>query len=57
MLTYMDMRHTEIKPHLSLNVEALETPIQAFEGKQPLEKTEAIQTTQDANNNGKLQGQ
>jgi putative transposase len=40
--------HNEIKPHLSLNIEALETPIQAFHRKQPLEKTEAIQTTQDA---------
>jgi putative transposase len=40
--------HNEIKPHLSLNIESLETPIQAFQRKQPLEKTEAIQTTQDA---------
>jgi putative transposase len=27
--------HNEIKPHLSLNIEALETPIQAFHRKQP----------------------
>ena len=40
--------HNEIKPHLSLHIETLETPIQAFHRKLPLEKTEAIQTTQDA---------
>jgi len=40
--------HNQIKPHLSLNIETLETPIQAFHRKQPLEKTETIQTTQDA---------
>jgi len=40
--------HNEIKPHLSLNIEALETPIQAFHRKQPPEKTETIQTIQDA---------
>ena len=40
--------HNEIKPHLSLNIETLETPIQAFQRKQPPEKTEAIQTIQDA---------
>jgi len=40
--------HNEVKPHLTLNVESLETPIQAFQRKQPLEKIEAIQTTQDA---------
>jgi putative transposase len=40
--------HNEIKPHLSLNIEALETPIQAFQRKLPLEKAEAIQTIQDA---------
>jgi putative transposase len=40
--------HNEVKPHLSLNIEALETPIQAFQRKLPLEKTEAIQITQDA---------
>ena len=40
--------HNEIKPHLSLNIEALETPIQAFQRKLPLEKTQAIQTIQDA---------
>jgi transposase InsO family protein len=27
--------YNEIKPHLSLNIEALETPIQAFQRKQP----------------------
>jgi len=31
-----------VKPHLSLNIEALETPIQAFQRKLPLEKAEAI---------------
>jgi len=40
--------HNEIKPHLSLNIEALETPIQAFHRKLPLEKAEATQTIQDA---------
>jgi len=40
--------HNEVKPHLSLNIETLETPIQAFHRKLPLEKTEIIQTTQDA---------
>jgi putative transposase len=40
--------HNEIKPHLSLNIEALETPIQAFHRKLPLQKTEATQTIQDA---------
>ena len=40
--------HNEIKPHLSLNIETLETPIQAFHKKLPLEKTENIQTIQDA---------
>jgi putative transposase len=40
--------HNEIKPHLSLNIEALETPIQAFQRKLPLEKAEAIQEIQDA---------
>ena len=38
--------HNEIKPHLSLNFEALETPIQAFQRKLPLEKTERIETTE-----------
>jgi len=33
----------EVKPHLSLNFEALETPIQALHRKLSLEKTEAIQ--------------
>jgi putative transposase len=37
--------HNEIKPHLSLNIEALETPIQAFKRKQPPreEKTETTE--------------
>jgi len=30
--------HNEIKPHMSLNFEALETPIQAFHRKQPQDK-------------------
>jgi putative transposase len=40
--------HNEIKPHLSLNIETLETPIQAFHRKLPPQKTEATQTIQDA---------
>jgi putative transposase len=40
--------HNMIKPHMSLNWEALETPIQAFQRKLPLQKTEATQTNQDA---------
>jgi len=40
--------HNEVKPHMSLNIEALETPIQAFQRKLPLEKLEAIQTAKDA---------
>jgi len=40
--------HNTIKPHLSLNIETLETPIQAFHRKLPLEKNEVIQTIQDA---------
>jgi putative transposase len=40
--------HNEIKPHLSLNIEALETPIQAFHRKLPPQETEATQTIQDA---------
>jgi putative transposase len=40
--------HNEVKPHLSLNIETLETPIQAFHRKLSLEKPETIQTTQDA---------
>jgi putative transposase len=40
--------HNEIKPHLSLNIETLETPIQAFHRKLPLQKTETTQTIQDA---------
>jgi len=37
--------HNEIKPHLSLNIETLETPIQAFHRKQPPreEKTETTE--------------
>ncbi|MBS7623389.1 transposase family protein [Candidatus Bathyarchaeota archaeon] len=38
--------HNTIKPHLSLNIETLETPIQAFQRKLPLEKTEKIETTE-----------
>jgi len=38
--------HNELKPHLSLNIEILETPIQAFWRKLPLEKTERIETTE-----------
>jgi putative transposase len=37
--------HNEIKPHLSLNYE---TPIQVFQRKLPMEKTETIRTIQDA---------
>jgi len=37
--------HNEIKPHLSLNIEALETPIQAFQRKQP-PKEEITKTTE-----------
>jgi len=40
--------HNEIKPHLSLHIETLETPIQAFHRKLPPQKTEATQTIQDA---------
>ncbi len=38
--------HNEIKPHLSLNIETLETPIQAFYRKLPLEKTEITKTAE-----------
>jgi len=38
--------HNEIKPHLSLNIETLETPIQAYHRKLPLEKTEKTETTE-----------
>jgi putative transposase len=37
--------HNEVKPHLSLNIEALETPIQAFQGKKP-PKTGRTETTE-----------
>ena len=40
--------HKEVKPHLSLNIETLETPFQAFQRKLPVQETEVIQTTQDA---------
>jgi putative transposase len=40
--------HNEVKPHMSLNIEALETSIRAFYRKLPLQKTEATQTIQDA---------
>jgi len=36
--------HNEIKPDLRLDIEALETTIQAFDGKLALERTEAIQS-------------
>ena len=37
--------HNEVKPHMSLNIETLETPIQAFHRKQPTkqEKTETAE--------------
>ena len=38
--------HNMIKPHMSLNWEALETPIQAYHRKLPLEKTEMTETTE-----------
>ncbi len=38
--------HNEIKPHISLNIETLETPIQAFYRKLPLEKTEITKTAE-----------
>jgi putative transposase len=37
--------HNEVKPHLSLNIETLETPIQAFHRKLPPRKTEAAEAT------------
>ena len=37
--------HNEINPHISLNYD---TPIQVFQKKLPLEKTETIRTIQDA---------
>jgi transposase InsO family protein len=37
--------YNEVKPHLSLNIEALETPIQAFHRKQP-PKQERTETTE-----------
>jgi putative transposase len=40
--------HNEIKPHMSLDWENLETPIQAFHRKLPQDKKEIIQTIQDA---------
>ena len=40
--------HNQIKPHLSLNIETLETPIQAFQRKLPLDEPRIIQTAQDA---------
>jgi putative transposase len=38
--------HNKIKPHMSLNWEALETPIQAFHRKLPPEKTEITETAE-----------
>ena len=37
--------HNEIKPHLSLNIETLETPIQVFQSKQP-PKEERTETSE-----------
>jgi len=40
--------HNEIKPHMSLNWENLETPIQAFQRKLPEDRKNLLPTTQDA---------
>ena len=40
--------HNEIKPHMSLNWETLEKPIQAFHRKLPEDKNNLIKTIQDA---------
>jgi putative transposase len=40
--------HNEIKPHMSLNWETLEKPIQAFHRKLPEDKKNLIKTIQDA---------
>ncbi len=40
--------HNEIKPHMSLNWENLETPIQAFHRKLPEDRRNQIKITQDA---------
>jgi hypothetical protein len=44
--------HNTIKPHLSLNIEALETPIQAFHRKLPQDRKEITQTIKKRNNIG-----
>jgi putative transposase len=40
--------HNTIKPHLSLNIETLETPIQAFHRKLPIDRKQLTQTIQEA---------
>jgi putative transposase len=40
--------HNQIKPHMSLNWENLETPLQAFQRKLPEDRKNLIHTTQDA---------
>jgi len=40
--------HNKIKPHMSLNWENLETPIQAFHRKLPKDRKNLAQITQDA---------
>jgi len=40
--------HNQIKPHMSLNFEALETPIQAFHRKLPEDRKNLIKTILDA---------
>jgi len=40
--------HNEIKPHMSLNWENLETPIQAFHRKLPEDRKNLIKIIQDA---------
>jgi len=40
--------HNEIKPHMSLNYENLETSLQAFHRELPQDRKEIIQTIQDA---------
>jgi putative transposase len=40
--------HNEIKPHMSLNWENLETPIQAFHRKLPEDRKNLVQIPQDA---------
>jgi len=40
--------HNTIKPHLSLNIKALETPTQAFHRKLLIDRKEITQTIQEA---------